>query len=216
MARINMFDKYKLVKQKLIPYGFQENKDEFILKKLIKNGEFEFTIRIMKGNVTLQLVDTDFGDEFSLDRQGSFSAELNAECEKILLDLREKCFEKQWFIFAQVNRLAKLINEKYGVIPEFLWDKTPDFGVFRNHQTKKWFGLVGNIAKNKITGDQTDEVEILNLNLKGRITEFNNKVGIYPAYHMNKKNWVSIILDDTLTDDDIMWLIDISFINSSK
>lgn len=43
-----------------------------------------------------------------------------------------------------------------------------------------------------------------------------NKKGIYIAYHMNKKNWVSIILDDTLTDNEIISLIDISYNNSNK
>lgn len=38
-----------------------------------------------------------------------------------------------------------------------------------------------------------------------------NKKGIYPEYHLNKKSWVSIILDDTLTDDEIMSLIDMSY-----
>ena len=41
-----------------------------------------------------------------------------------------------------------------------------------------------------------------------------NHAGIYPAYHMNKKHWVSILLDDTLTDDFIKNLIDISYSNS--
>jgi len=33
---------------------------------------------------------------------------------------------------------------------------------------------------------------------------------------MNKKNWVSIILDDTLADNEIISLIDISYNNSYK
>ena len=38
---------------------------------------------------------------------------------------------------------------------------------------------------------------------------------IYPAYHMNKKNWVSIILDESLSNDEIFNLIDISYNNSN-
>lgn len=38
--------------------------------------------------------------------------------------------------------------------------------------------------------------------------------GIYPAYHLSKKSWISIILDNTLSDDEIMKLIDISYENS--
>ena len=42
-----------------------------------------------------------------------------------------------------------------------------------------------------------------------------NKKGIYTAYHMNKKNWVSIILDDTLKDEEIMKMVELSCGNST-
>ena len=35
--------------------------------------------------------------------------------------------------------------------------------------------------------------------------------GIYPAYHMNHKTWISVVLDDTICDDKIMELIQSSF-----
>ena len=33
----------------------------------------------------------------------------------------------------------------------------------------------------------------------------------YKAYHMNKKKWISIILDETLSDEDIFKYIDESY-----
>ena len=50
------------------------------------------------------------------------------------------------------------------------------------------------------------------------VSPYLKQKGIYPSYHMNKNNWVSIILDDTLNDEDIMNLIQISFdvINDEK
>lgn len=35
--------------------------------------------------------------------------------------------------------------------------------------------------------------------------------GIYPAWHMNKKSWVSLILDDTLPDGQIMEFLEESY-----
>lgn len=34
---------------------------------------------------------------------------------------------------------------------------------------------------------------------------------VVPAYHMNKKHWVSVILDGSMTDDQVMTLIQDSF-----
>ena len=35
--------------------------------------------------------------------------------------------------------------------------------------------------------------------------------GIYPAYHMNHKTWISVVLDETLPDEKILELIDTSY-----
>lgn len=40
--------------------------------------------------------------------------------------------------------------------------------------------------------------------------------GFYRAYHMNKKSWISIILDNTLDNEIIYSLIDQSYNNVNK
>ncbi len=35
--------------------------------------------------------------------------------------------------------------------------------------------------------------------------------GIYPAYHMNKNSWISVILDGTVDMEKIKFLLDMSF-----
>ena len=55
-------------------------------------------------------------------------------------------------------------------------------------------------------------MEILNVKLdKHKISNLINKDGLYTAYHMNKKSWITIVLDETLSDDFIMELIDESY-----
>ena len=68
-----------------------------------------------------------------------------------------------------------------------------------------------NINKNKITSENGD-VEIINLKLKEEhILQLLQENGFYKAYHMNKKKWISIILDETLSDEDIFKYIDESY-----
>ena len=68
-----------------------------------------------------------------------------------------------------------------------------------------------NLDKSKLQKEKTEVVEVLNVKLNDRVKEYIQQEGIYPAYHLSKKNWVSIILDDTLTDDEVMKLIAISY-----
>ncbi|MBR2522363.1 MAG: MmcQ/YjbR family DNA-binding protein, partial [Coriobacteriales bacterium] len=35
--------------------------------------------------------------------------------------------------------------------------------------------------------------------------------GIFPAYHMNRKHWITVVLDDTLADEEVARLIETSF-----
>ena len=69
-----------------------------------------------------------------------------------------------------------------------------------------------NVPKNKLGLNSEEEIEIINLKLKPEeIENLLKKKGYYSAYHMNKKNWLTITLDNTLTDEDLMKLIDQSY-----
>ena len=56
------------------------------------------------------------------------------------------------------------------------------------------------------------EIEIINVKLnRDKIQKLLNKKGFYKAYHMNKIDWITIILNDTVSDLDIIELIDESY-----
>lgn len=106
-----------------------------------------------------------------------------------------------------------IIYKKYKVKPEFLWDTSPDNGVFRNKYNKKWFGIILNVSKNKLDSNYKQEkVEVINMKLnKIMINELLKEKGFFKAYHMNKKSWISIILDSSLDNEIIYYLIDQSY-----
>ena len=92
-----------------------------------------------------------------------------------------------------------------------MWDDLPGCGVFRNNKTNKWFGIIMNVDKSKITKGK-GEVEVINLKLdSNKILNLIKEDGYYKAYHMNKKYWISIILDNTIESKEIFRLIDESY-----
>ena len=139
-----------------------------------------------------------------------FISNLKSECKKILIDIRNNCFSKEYFIYNQTNRITKIIFERYNVIPEFLWED--DYtGVFRNKRNNKWFGIIMHINKKKLNSNIDKDIEALNVKLDDVDSYINNN-GIYRAYHMNKKHWVSISLDEIIPDEEILKLIEKSFL----
>jgi predicted DNA-binding protein (MmcQ/YjbR family) len=61
----------------------------------------------------------------------------------------------------------------------------------------------------KVDKKLTGEVEVMNIKLNPeKIKELHKEKGFYPAYHMNKKNWISILLNDTVPDKVLLDLLD--------
>ncbi len=205
--------------EKLLNYGFQKNATNYFFSQNILNNQFQVNITIdFKGKLSYQVMDLQFGEEYILvkipEQNGAFVNKIRHEVENIFNDIKEKCLTFSYFVGDQANRLADLIIAKYDDYPEFLWENSPEFGVFRNQKNQKWYGLFARITKNKI--DVSDEqVDILNIKLNPeKIKTLLTRENFYPAYHMNKKNWITIILDNTISDEEIMDYINESYLLS--
>ena len=206
-----IFKGCKIDLNKLINYGFNKIDNKYIYEKNFINNQFKAIITYDK-DIKGKIIDNDTNEEYTNIRReitGSFVNEVKDKYIEILTDIRNKCFYKDYFVFNQSNRITKLIINKYNNPIEFLWDSTPYAGVFRNDK-KKWYGIIMNIDKSKLDSNTKGKVEIINIKTN-RVEELLNKKGFYPAYHMNKKYWITIILDESLSDKEIMELISESY-----
>ena len=206
---------YKL----LIDYGFKKNKDEFIFEKNFFNDEFKAVITISNKGISGKVIDLQVNEEYlalKTKMSGKFVNNVRDAYKEILIDIKNNCFETNYFISNQANRINKYINKKYKNDPEFLWDKFSGTAIYRNKNTNKWYGIIMNIDLSKLDS-RNGEVEIINVKLDpNKIKNLLKQNGFYEAYHMSKKNWISILLNDTVKDDDIFSLIDQSYNLVSK
>lgn len=217
----DIFKRNKFDYDKVLDYGFvfYENKYNYSIN--ILNNSFRVDLTIINDELVGKIYDLNFNDEYTNFRidnlVGDFVGKVRDEYINILIDIRNKCTNSYYFIFDQTNRIVNKIYDKYGDGPSFEWADTPGCAAIKNRDTGKWYGLVTNIDKSKLDSNFKGEIEIINVKLKPEeIIELLNENGFYPAYHMNKKNWISIILDDTLDDNIIMELIDESYLYSFK
>jgi predicted DNA-binding protein (MmcQ/YjbR family) len=210
----SIFKKYKMLENNLIPYGFTKNDKMYVYSKNILNNSFRVEVTI-QDKVSVKVIDLEFGVEYTNYRRkndtGEFVGKVRGNIEGILKDIRDKCFTKEYFVYPQSNRITKLIKEKYNDIPEFLWDDNST-GVFRNKKNKKWYAIIMYVNKNKLDNGSNEYVEVMNVKLD---PEYINKLVdnqvYYRAYHMNKKYWMSIILNNIKNDKEIMELINKSY-----
>ena len=122
---------------------------------------------------------------------------------KTLEDIKQNCTINKLFVSDQSNRIADLILKKYQDSPDFLFCEETT-GVFRNKNNKKWYGIIMNIDYKKFL-EKDGKTDVINIKLNpDKINDLINEEGFFRAYHMNKKSWVSIVLDDTVKDEKIM------------
>lgn len=119
----------------------------------------------------------------------------------------------------QVNIVIEYIKSEYGAEPEFLWpERYPSYAVFRHSDNKKWFALVATISGKSLGLKDDKEFEIINLKFdKNQTYDFaETSDHIFPAYHMNKNNWITILLDGALSGKLVFELIKKSYLLSDK
>ena len=201
---------------KLESYGFQKKKDCYILSKIFLGGAFEAQIGVdTKGEVSGKVFDLQAEEEYTAIRFeksiGQFVSSVREAYKDILKEIKQNCFIESYFSSPQANRIAYYLMKKYGNEPEFLWENVSDSAVFRNAKNGKWYGIMMYVDRSKI--DKTSgKVEILDIKVEEeQMPEFLLQKGFYPGYHMNKKNWLTVILDDSISDEEIFSLLDQSY-----
>lgn len=119
----------------------------------------------------------------------------------------------------QANIVVEHIKSEYGANPEFLWpDRYPSYAIFRHGDNKKWFALAATISSKSLGLKEDKAIDVINLKFdKNQTYDFaETSDHIFPAYHMNKNNWITIWLDGTLPNGLIFELIKKSYLLSAK
>ena len=101
--------------------------------------------------------------------------------------------------------------ETYGTAADYPFDEDFETAVLRHTSNRKWYALVMRISRRKLGIDRDEPVDVVNLKLPLEMFgSFGPSEGVYPAYHMNKLHWVSVILSDA-SEDVIKFLLNASF-----
>lgn len=215
-----IFRHRRFMTERLREYGFENRSDCCLLSKEFMDGDFIAEIRVCRnGSVYGRVIDNMTGEEYIPLRmpnyRGAFVGSVREAYEALLLDIADACCTNVAFVSDQSNRIAGLIFDRYSVEPDFPWDEGEHgaSGVFRHGGGGKWFGIIMNIDMRRLDKSANEEeIDVIDLKVDESRTETLHKIrGIYPAYHMNHRKWISAVLDDTLDDRDVMDLVDESF-----
>ena len=215
------FANYEAEKGALIEYGFVKKGDALFYESPLPAMDMRLILSY-DGTFSGKIFDTAMDEEYTNFRRpgaSGFSAEVRQNFTDILKDIREKCCKNLFFRSAQMRRICAFIQERFASEPEFLWKKLPVFAAFRRKESGKWFALTGLVPRNKVDSQSSfqEKIEVLNIKIeKSRLSDLLSQKGIYEAYHMNKKSWISIIMDDSVGDETIQALLNAAYVSVEK
>lgn len=99
----------------------------------------------------------------------------------------------------------------YFTSPDYPFEEDFETAVLRHADNRKWYALVMKVSRRKFGFDSDEVIDVVNLKL---LTEmfgsFGVADGVYPAYHMNKLHWISVLLPDA-PDNIVKFLVNVSF-----
>ena len=109
------------------------------------------------------------------------------------------------------QEFLKYCLSSYGTSPDYPFDEDFETAVLRHADNRKWYAIVMKVARRKFGFDSEEVIDVVNLKLPTvMFGSFGAPDGVYPAYHMNKLHWISVLLPDA-TDDVVQFLVNVSF-----
>ena len=214
-----IFKAYQFNSQKAKEYGFVENQGVWNHSLTILHGDFLMRVIVVDGDLSFQVFDKETGDLYPQvhmeSMRGTFVGTVREACLEVLYDIRKACFEVQEFLCPQTKRIMTLVQEKFENQLEYLWEKSPDTAVLRHDDNQKWYAVLMKTSWEKLDKAREGHVEVVNLK-HDQVANLLLEKGIYPAFHMNKRYWISLPLDDTLSDEQIVKLFERSWFLTSK
>ena len=101
--------------------------------------------------------------------------------------------------------------DTYGTSADYPFDEDFETAVFRHAGNRKWYAIMMRVPRRKIGIDSDEVADVVNLKLPLEMFgSFGAADGVYPAYHMNKLHWISVLLSDA-ADDLVEFLVNASY-----
>ncbi|MDE6111266.1 MAG: MmcQ/YjbR family DNA-binding protein [Eubacterium sp.] len=207
--------------EKLVDFGFEKKQNEYLYKTILQSSGFEMNVSITEqGVISAEVLDTELNEPYTLhlasEAVGEFVGNIKAEYEGVLTEIADKCFEPDVFKTDLAKEIISYIRNTYGNMPEFLWAKFAGNAAVRRSDNKKWYAVLLTVSRSKLGFESDEMVEVIDLRMKPEEVEKIDKVKILPGYHMNKRHWITVVLDGTVPFEEIIALIDESYVLAKK
>ena len=198
--------------EKLLKNGFIKTESGYFKESKLK--DFLLRVRVTEeGKVEAELFDPEADAPYTLhlveNAGGNFVGEVRKDYEDALLLLAETCFDHAVYKQRLTKDLIQYAKERFDEDSEYLWERYPDCGVLRHQGNRKWYAVIMTVAGNKVGLSTENIVEIVDIRAEEEVVNsLVEKRGFAPAWHMNKKSWLTILLDGSVAFSTVVEMLE--------
>lgn len=204
-------DQYILKEEKLLALGFQRQLNGYVHSFSLHHDEYTCQIHITNELLSVAVFDNADGEEFLpfyiKCQNGAHVSRIRAEVDAIIESLLSECFVK----CDVKGELLAYAKENLHTIPVYPWEGLKHC-VLKSTKKQKWYAIFMNIPYETLGLKQQGNVDIVNVKAEPeQIVQLIDRQRYFPAYHMNKKYWITILLDRNTPVDKVKEMLQYSY-----
>ena len=176
----------------LAEWGFENGQARYVLV------EFELGMTLSDQELELVVYDLAMEEPYTLFEVASASGALVTALRQQVDEIINRILGQQIQDNPLVERLVDHVATTYGLAPAHPFKRHPEIIGFKVPPVDKLFAIFLPVDYCRLDKTSTRTDQVLVLNLKGQpdqILERIDNCRYFPAYHMNKKHWFSVLLD---------------------
>ena len=207
-----LLEQYDIDCKRAIAYGFSRTEAGLELKKEL-TGVGLYAVFVIAGkSFEVNVFDADTDEEYLpfnvLDNITGFVTGIREQVEDLVQEIKEKCLLNS----NMKLRLMEYCERKFGTEPEAPWEDSPDAYTFKTAKRNKWYALFMTIPYKSLGLVAKGALDVVNIKLPPeKVLDLIDRVHFYPAYHMNKKHWITIVLDKEVDEPLVQQLLEESY-----
>ncbi|WP_036730557.1 MmcQ/YjbR family DNA-binding protein [Peptoniphilus mikwangii] len=195
-----------------LKYGFKKENNHYLLQKEIGIGGFLVKFEIWDKQFKVTILEKPDMVEYLpfevYNTSGEFVSKIRFEVDLLIDEIVDLCFNS----ISVRKELLRYVMDEFGTIPEKPWDNYDSYCTLKTNLSKKWYGVFMIIPGSYLGIKKNENVDVLNIKLEpDEVKKLIDNKQYFPAYHMNKKHWITILLNRNTDLNIIKELISKSF-----
>ncbi|MCM1290243.1 MAG: MmcQ/YjbR family DNA-binding protein [Corallococcus sp.] len=185
-----------------------DNTQALVLCRNLPNG-LVVTLKLTETTLDVDVFDGIFNERYAPFYGGHGGAAIKSEVREIVEQALSKCTSS----VDVKSRIMQWLQDTYGTVPENPWEDEPTYYTFKTAKSAKWYALFMDIAPKFLSLEGDLPVQVVNLKADpSTVASAVDNRRIFPAYHMNKQHWITVLLNASTDVAELKNLLSASYL----